>query len=214
MAQRTDGRVERGNQTRRAILGRSMQIASVEGLAGLSLGRVATELEISKSGVFALFGSMEELQLATVRAAIAVFVEHVVTPSAEMPAGPGRLWGICRDWIAYSRGRVFEGGCFFATVSAEFDARAGGPIRDLVASANRDWLGFLESTAADGIAAGSMRAGTDPAQLAFELNAFLDTANMRSLLHGDDAAYDRAAVAISDRLRAAATDPAAIPPPG
>lgn len=207
MAQRFDGRVERGNQTRRAILGRSMQIASVEGLAGLSLGRVATELAISKSGVFALFGSMEELQLATVRAATAVFVEHVVTPSAEMPAGPERLGRICRDWIAYSRGRVFEGGCFFARVSAEFDARSGGPIRDLVATKNRDWVGFLETVAGEAIEAGSMRAGTDPAQLAFELSAFLDTANIWSLLHGDDTAYDRAAVAIADRLRAAATDP-------
>jgi len=213
MAQRTDGRVERGNQTRRAILGRSMQIASVEGLAGLSLGRVATELRISKSGVFALFGSMEELQLATVRAAIAVFVEHVVTPSAEQPAGPGRLWRICWDWIGYSRGRVFEGGCFFARVSAEFDARGTGPIRDLVATANRDWVGFLEATAGEAVETGSMRGGTDPAQLAFELNAFLDSANLRSLLHGDDTAYDRAAVAIADRLRAVATDPADVPSP-
>jgi AcrR family transcriptional regulator len=210
MAQRTDGRVERGNQTRRAILGRSMQIASVEGLAGLSLGRVATELQISKSGVFALFGSMEELQLATVRAAIAVFVEHVITPSADLPAGPGRLWRICRDWTAYSRGRVFAGGCFFARVSAEFDARSGGPLRDLVVTANRDWIGFLESIAREAVETGAMRAGTDPAQLAFELNAFLDTANLWSLLRGDDAAYERAAVAIGDRLRAVATDPATV----
>jgi hypothetical protein len=150
------------------------------------------------------------LQLATVRAAIAVFVEHVITPSADMPAGPGRLWRICRDWIAYSRGRVFEGGCFFATVSAEFDARSAGPVRDLVVTANRDWNGLLVGIASEAIERGSMRAGTDPAQLAFELNAFLDTANMRSLLHGSDAAYDRAAAAIGDRLRAAATDPTTV----
>jgi AcrR family transcriptional regulator len=201
VTQRIDGRVERGNQTRRAILGRCMQIASVEGLAGLSLGRVAGELEISKSGVFALFGSMEELQLATVRAAIAVYVQHVITPSADLPPGPDRLWRICQDWIAYSRDRVFEGGCFFATVSAEFDAR-GGPIRDLVARANRDWIGFLETTVSEAVAAGSIRAGTDPAQVAFELNALLDSANLRSLLHGDDDAYEKAAVAIQKRLRA------------
>ena len=77
---KTDGRVERGNQTRRLVLGRTMDIASIEGLEGLSLGRIATELELSKSGVFALFGSKEELQLATIRAAAAVFAEQVVTP--------------------------------------------------------------------------------------------------------------------------------------
>jgi AcrR family transcriptional regulator len=197
---RTDGRVERGNQTRRAILGRSMQIASVEGLGGLSLGRVAAELNVSKSGVFALFGSMEELQLATVRAAIAVYVEHVVAPSREMPAGVGKLERICRDWLAYSKGRVFEGGCFFFAVTAEFDAR-GGPIRDLVAKANLDWIQFLETTVKEAVEAGSIVAGTDPSQLAFELIALLEYANLRSLLHRDDAAYDRAAEAISRRLR-------------
>ena len=209
MAQRVDGRVERGNQTRRAILGRSMQIASVEGLAGLSLGRVATELEVSKSGVFALFGSIEELQLATVRAARAVFAEHVILPSVDQPAGPERLWRMCRDWIVYSRDRVFAGGCFFATVSAEFSARSG-PIHDLVAAADLEWNGYLESVAAEAVESGVMRSGTDPAQLAFELIAFMETANLRSLMHGDDAAYDRAATSIRDRLLLVATDPAAL----
>jgi AcrR family transcriptional regulator len=203
---RTDGRVERGNQTRRAILGRSMQIASVEGLGGLSLGRVATELNVSKSGVFALFGSMEELQLATVRAAIAVYVEHVITPSRDLPPGVRKLARICRDWLAYSKGRVFEGGCFFFAVTAEFDAR-GGPIRDQIATANLDWIRFVETTVGEAIAAGSIVAGTDPAQLAFELIALLEYANLRSLLHGDDAAYDRAGAAIASRLRDVAVDP-------
>ncbi|WP_309054327.1 TetR/AcrR family transcriptional regulator, partial [Streptomyces sp.] len=103
---RTDGRVERGNQTRRLVLGRTMDIASVEGLEGLSLGRIATELKLSKSGVFALFGSKEELQLATVRAAAAVFAERVVKPLADVPPGARRVRELCRAWLAYSSERV------------------------------------------------------------------------------------------------------------
>lgn len=87
-ARSTDGRVERGNQTRRLVLDRTMDIASVEGLEGLSLGRIATELKLSKSGVFALFGSKEELQLATVRAAADVYATHVVRPTRELPRAP------------------------------------------------------------------------------------------------------------------------------
>src|ERR1700754_345360 len=83
---RTDGRVERGRQSRRAILGRAMDIASAEGLESLSVRRLATELDVSKSGVFAQFGSKEELQLATVRAAVDVFVTHVVKPAMRTPA--------------------------------------------------------------------------------------------------------------------------------
>jgi AcrR family transcriptional regulator len=121
---RTDGRVERGNQTRRLVLGRTMDIASVEGLEGLSLGRIATELNLSKSGVFALFGSKEELQLATVRAAVAVFADRVVTPLEDVPPGARRVRELCRNWLAYSSDRVFAGGCFFYAVSAEFEVIA------------------------------------------------------------------------------------------
>lgn len=195
----TDGRSERGNQTRRAILGRSMQIASVEGLGGLSLGRVATELSVSKSNVFALFGSMEGLQLATIRAARAVYIENVITPALTEPPGLPRLTRTLTDWLAYSRGRVFEGGCFFFAVSAEFDARTG-PLHDAIAAVNREWIGYLEGLATDGAANGTIRPGIDPGQVVFELNAYLETANSRSLLHRDDHAYDRARVAVLDRL--------------
>jgi hypothetical protein len=96
--------------------------------------------------------------------------------------------------------RVFEGGCFFFAVTAEFDAR-GGPIHDLIAKANRDWIQFLETTVEEAAEAGSVAAGTDAAQLVFEIVALLQYANVRSLLHGDDAAYDRAEAAITHRLR-------------
>lgn len=120
-----DGRVERGNQTRRAVLDRTMSIASVDGLEGLSLGKIAADLGLSKSGVFALFGSKEDLQLATVRAAVDVFRNEVVQPVHREPDGLSKVWRLCERWLGYSGRRVFPGGCFFYSVSAEFDARPG-----------------------------------------------------------------------------------------
>ncbi|MEV7277440.1 TetR/AcrR family transcriptional regulator [Streptomyces sp. NPDC093111] len=201
----TDGRVERGNQTRRLVLGRTMDIASVEGLEGLSLGRLATELKLSKSGVFALFGSKEELQLATVRAAAAVFARRVVTPLAELPPGPGRVWALCRNWLAYSAERVFAGGCFFYAVSAEFDARTG-PVHDAIARARQDWITYVEGTVEEAQQAGGLVEDVDAPQLAFEIIALMESANAQSVLLSDPSAYERAARGIVRRLRAEATD--------
>ncbi|MFF3314525.1 TetR/AcrR family transcriptional regulator [Streptomyces sp. NPDC003035] len=204
---KTDGRVERGNQTRRMVLGRTMDIASVEGLEGLSLGRIATELNLSKSGVFALFGSKEELQLATIRAAAAVFSGRVVAPLAELPPGPGRVWALCRNWLAYSSERVFAGGCFFYAVSAEFDARSG-PVHDAIAQARRDWVTYMERTLDEARLAGGLVADVDVPQLAFEIIALMEAANAQSVLHGDTTAYEFASRGITRRLRAEATDEA------
>ncbi|MEU3413182.1 TetR/AcrR family transcriptional regulator [Streptomyces sp. NPDC006658] len=206
----TDRRIERGNQTRRAILQRAVRIASVEGLEGLSLGRLAGELHLSKSGVFALFGSKEELQLATVRAAIKVFIEHVVQPARALPAGLGRLRCLCGNWLSYSARRVFPGGCFFYSVSAEYDARRG-KVHDAVASAHGNWFTLVEQMIDEAKKAGEIRAGADTAQLAFELVALLEMANAESVLHANFTSYGRAADGIVSRLRDAATDPALIP---
>lgn len=207
---RVDGRVERGNQTRRLVLDRTMDIASVEGLEGLSLGRIATDLKLSKSGVFALFGSKEELQLATIRAAVEVFGERVVQPTRELPPGAARVWALCRNWLAYSADRVFAGGCFFYAVSAEFDAR-GGPVHDAIARTRDDWVGYVERTVAKARSAGGFAEELDVPQLAFEIIALMEAANAQSVLHGDDVAYERAGWGILRRLRAEATDPGALP---
>ncbi|MFJ9031747.1 TetR/AcrR family transcriptional regulator [Streptomyces sp. NPDC102274] len=206
----TDGRVERGNQTRRLVLDRTMDIASVEGLEGLSLGRIATELKLSKSGVFALFGSKEELQLATVRAAADVYARHVVRPTRELPPGTGRVWALCRNWLTYSSTRVFAGGCFFYAVAAEFDARSG-PVHDAIATSLDDWVSYVERTIEKARLAGGFRAELDVPQLAFEIIALMEAANAKSVLHGDEVAYERAARGILNRLRAGATAPAALP---
>nr|WSW68690.1 TetR/AcrR family transcriptional regulator [Streptomyces sp. NBC_00995] len=208
----TDGRIARGNQTRRLVLKRAVEIASVEGLEGLSLGRLSTELKLSKSGVFALFGSKEELQLATVGAAAKVYVEHVVQPARDLPAGLGRLWKVCAGWLDYSRQRVFPGGCFFYSVSAEYDAREG-KVHDTLAAARTDWVAFVEQTVREAQASGEVEEGADAAQLTFELVALMEMANAESVLHDEFTCYDKAAKGILNRLRAVATDASPLPAP-
>ncbi|MBQ1121962.1 TetR family transcriptional regulator C-terminal domain-containing protein [Streptomyces smyrnaeus] len=211
---RSDGRVERGNQTRRLVLDRAVRVASCEGLDGLSLGRLAGELQLSKSGVFTLFGSKEELQLATVRAATRIYTEHVVRPAQEAPAGLHRVVRLYESWLSYSRERVFPGGCFFFSVSAEFDAREGR-VHDSIAQARADWTAFVERTLDEARQTGELAEDTDVPQLAFEIIALLEAGNAESVLHGDASVdakpYERARRGIRHRLAAAATDPAALP---
>ncbi|MFE0101984.1 TetR/AcrR family transcriptional regulator [Streptomyces sp. NPDC059009] len=203
---RVDGRVERGNQTRRLVLRRTVDIASVEGLDALSIGRIATELNLSKSGVFALFGSKEELQLATIRAASRIYDDTVVRPAMELPEGVGRVTALCAHWLDYSEGRVFPGGCFFYGVFAEYDAREGA-VHDALVRAERWWVAHMESCLAEARACGELHADTDVPQLAFELIAFMEAANAHSVLHGAGDSYARARAAIVGRLRGAATVP-------
>lgn len=207
---RVDGRVRRGEETRRAVLRRAVDVASVEGLGALSIGRLATDLGLSKSGVFAGFGSKEELQLATVRAARRIFYDAVVAPVGGTGTGVAHVLRLCDSWLAYSRSRTFPGGCFFYGVTAEFDAQPG-PVRDLLAECSREWSETLRGALADAAASGGLRPDADPGQLAFELVGFMEAANAQAVLFGEDAPYDRAARAVRRLLRAEATDPAALP---
>ncbi|MEU8635312.1 TetR/AcrR family transcriptional regulator [Amycolatopsis sp. NPDC048633] len=192
-----DGRVARGDATRRVVLRRAVDVASVDGLEGLSLGRLATELELSKSGVFALFGSKEELQLATVEAAFGIFEAHVVAPARTVEPGLPRLWAICENWLVYSEERVFPGGCFFFNAGAEFDARPGR-VHDAVAAASGSFATFIRETAADAVALGHLDA--DAEVLAFELHALGRAANADAVLNGGTRAYALARRAIRSRL--------------
>jgi AcrR family transcriptional regulator len=206
---RVDGRVVRGDQTRRLVLRKAVDIASVDGLEGLSIGRLAKELEASKSGVFAHFGSKEELQLATIRAARRIYADAVVEPALAVEPGLGRVWTLSESWLEYSRRRVFPGGCFFAKASHEYGARRG-PVHDYLAEVNREWMQLIEQTIVEAIDRGELAA--DPGQLAFELNAYYDSANMASLLRdNDDTVYERARQSIRARLEAAATTGTALP---
>ncbi|MEV6973460.1 TetR/AcrR family transcriptional regulator [Kitasatospora sp. NPDC093806] len=202
----TDGRVLRGEETRRTVLRRAVEIASVEGLDALSIGRLATDLGLSKSGVFAGFGSKEELQLATIRAARRIFSDAVLEPIRAEAPGLRRIRRLCESWLDYSRARVFPGGCFFYEVNAEYDARPG-PLRDALVANWREWHSTVLDLVAEAGAAGELRPGTDLEDLTFTLVALLESANAQALLFDDDTPYDRAVRAVLHRLRADAADP-------
>jgi AcrR family transcriptional regulator len=203
----TDGRVRRGDRTRRAVLGRAVDVASVDGLEGLSIGRLATELSISKSGLIAHFGTKEQLQLATIRAARAIFAGAVVEPAMQQSPGLGRLRVLLEAWLEYSRDRRFPGGCFFARATHEYAARPGA-VRDALAAIDDEWVELIIRIVVEAQQTGEIRSDVDAALLAFDLVAYLDSANVRSLLQGSLEAYDQARRAIDRQLRSAASSPA------
>ena len=178
--------------TRETILARAVDVASVDGLEGLTIGRLAGELGLSKSGLFGHFGSKEELQLAAVREARRVFIREIVEPAlSEEPGGP-RLRTLVERYIDYLERPAFPGGCFMAAAGAEFDGRPG-PVRDTLAEATRAWLEALEREAR---AAGA----EDPRGLAFEVHSYALGANMRFQLLGDREGFALARAALERRL--------------
>lgn len=194
------GRKAQGERTRQAILEAAVHLASAEGLEGLTIGRLASELSMSKSGLFAHFGSKEELQLATVEAARSVFIREVIGPAFETEHGLPRLWKLCDTWLDYVQGGVFRGGCFFAAAAAEFDSRPG-PVRDRIAAIMKEWLKALGRAVVEAQEAGHIGKDVDATQLAFEFNALELGANWAFQLHGDRQAFARARGAILERLR-------------
>jgi AcrR family transcriptional regulator len=195
----------RGERTRQAILKTAVDIASTEGLEGLTIGRLAAKLSLSKSGLFAHFGSKEDLQLATVDAARSIFIREVIRPTFAAERGLPCLWQLCDVWLAYVQRGVFRGGCFFAAAAAEFDGRPG-PVRDRVAEIMKEWLAILQQAIVDAQRASQLATDIEPAQLAFEINALEMGANWAFQLHGDKLAFARARVCILERLRRGSTE--------
>ncbi|NUO98362.1 MAG: TetR/AcrR family transcriptional regulator [Nonomuraea sp.] len=185
--------------TRTAILDRSIAVASVEGLEGLTIGRLAIDLGMSKSGVLGHFGSKEALQLAVLDRAEEVFLAEVWKPA--VPAAPGvvRLRVLCEAWISYLERGVFPGGCFFMAAAHEFDGREG-VVRDAIASRFDAWRGRLLKEAGRAAGAGRLPDGTEPDQLVFELLGLLMALNHAIQLHRDPGAPERARRAVSARL--------------
>jgi AcrR family transcriptional regulator len=174
-------------QTRTAILERSVDLASTEGLEGLTIGRVAGESHLSKAGVLGHFGTKEELQLETFAAGIAIFTDEVWVRARGAAPGRARLLAVCDAWLSYLERDVFPGGCLFTSASCEFDDRPGR-VRDAVVAAHVRWLGVLEHDARAAVAAGELPRGTDPGEVAFELNALAMGVNQARRLLGDPAA--------------------------
>jgi AcrR family transcriptional regulator len=199
-ADEADGRRRRGNATRESILQAAADLASVEGLEGLTIGRLATELGMSKSGLFAHFGSKEELQLATIDAARRRFVDRVVRPSRGLPRGRARLEAMLDDWLAYFRDETFPGGCFFHNIRAELDSRPDNAVREVMAEDVRQFIAFLEREIRKAQEAGDVDPSVDAQQLAFELDALGSAANQQFQILRDRAIFDRAAAGMRARL--------------
>lgn len=178
--------------TRSAILEHAVEIASSEGLEGLTIGRLAAEMKMSKSGLFAHFGSKQDLQLATVEAASMRFVAAVIAPAQSEPEGTARLRAYCERYMQTLRDGLFGGGCFWAAASAEFDDKPG-PVREAVQGAVRAWLGELRQQA-------QIAGVRDPDGLAFEIYALGLGANACARLLEDRDAISRANEAVQRRL--------------
>jgi AcrR family transcriptional regulator len=194
----------RGAKTRDEILQVAVHVASAEGLEGLTIGGLADELRMSKSGLFAHFGSKEELQLAVVAKARDIFVREVVEPAFKTERGLVRLLAMLDSWLDYVGRSVFRGGCFFMASAIEFDSRPG-KVRDLIAELSHSWLDAIEKEARYAQSLGQLDSRVDTPQLAFELHALGHAANWYYNIFQDKRAFDRARAGILDRLRQGAT---------
>ncbi|WP_433756497.1 TetR/AcrR family transcriptional regulator [Nocardia sp. CA-135398] len=182
-AQDTDQRLAKGARSRASIARHAADVASIEGLTGLSIGRLATDLGISKSGIATLFGTKEALQVAAVKVAREAFVERVIAPSLTEPRGLPRLRAIMDRWFDHITEPTFPGGCFRVATIAEFDSRPG-PVRDAIAEDHREWLDFLAKQIRHAQEAGDLTA-RDADAMAFEFDAVISAANTAQQM-GDD----------------------------
>jgi AcrR family transcriptional regulator len=190
-----DGRRLRGERTHQEILATAVDIGSREGLEALTIGGLASRAGVSKSGLFAHFGSKQELQLATIDAARAIFLREVIEPAFAASEGLPRMQATLAAWLDYFRRDVFPGGCFFQAASLEFDGRPG-PVRDRVLDVMSQWLGWLTELARRS----ELSPGQEPAQLAFELNAIGLATNWQRQLFGDVETLERAEKAFERAL--------------
>lgn len=187
----------RGARLRGSILQRAAELASIDGLHQVSIARLAAEMQMSKSGLYAYFTSKQDLQLATVGCAWTVFEEHVLEP------GDDALGALLERWISYYEREVFPGGCLFITAGTEF-ANRDGPVREALARAIERQVGALERAIAAGAAALS-----DPSQLAFELHAVLTAGNQRFRISRDASAFAHTRAAVGRLLAEPDLQPAA-----
>jgi AcrR family transcriptional regulator len=176
--------------TRESIVAAAVARGSVDGLEGITIGKLATSLRMSKAGVIGHFGNKEALQLAALEQAIRTFRAEVWDPVAGKPEGIVRLRAVARAWLSHLQGDTFPGGCFLTAASTEFDGRPG-PVRDAVDSALSLWERVLAHDVRAAKAAGDLPADTDPIQVAFEMNAIAMGVNQARQLRRDPQAAVR-----------------------
>jgi AcrR family transcriptional regulator len=194
----------KSERTKSAILRHAVHLASTEGLEGLTIGRLAELLKMSKSGLFAHFGSKLDLQLETIDAARSIFIDEVVRPALTKPEGMPRLWALCDGWLSLIERKVFEGGCFFTAASFEFDSRKG-PVRDRIADIMRQWLVTLSTSVELAQIAGQLDKKIEAEKLAFEMHAIAMGAQWSFQLLDDKSAFRKARIVILQKLQSLAT---------
>jgi AcrR family transcriptional regulator len=188
-----------GERTRAAILRAAAALATTEGLEGLSIGHLAAATGMSKSGLYAHFGSKQELQLATVGEAERIFDDEVVAPALAARPGRAQLAAACEAFLGYVQRRVFPGGCFFAATALEMGTRPG-PVKDKIAAIQSGFAELLRSFAATAVEQHELPAREDPSRLAFELHAILLAADTKFILLDDPAVLDLARQVVRHRL--------------
>ncbi len=200
----TDGRRRRGNEKRNVILSQAVNVASREGLEGLTLGRLASDLGIGKSNIVLLFGDKEALQIKTIEAAVDISISEIVAPASREKTPLKRLQALCDRWFDYVDRRVLPGGCFLNATSSEYRARPG-PIQDRIRYHRSRWEKLLGTTIREAQDAGELGRHLDVDQLVFELIAFQAAANVAALL-GDRQSFLRARRTTRERIASARTE--------
>ncbi len=188
-----------GRGTRQAILSTAVSLATVDGLEGLSIGNLARAVGMSKSGLYAHFGSKEELQLAAVDEARRIFESEVIKPALQAPPGVGQLAAVCEAFFQHLQRRTFPGGCFFAAAALEMGTRPG-PVKEQVARFQSDFTALIRQFAATAVDLGELPANEDPVQLAFELDGLILAADVAFVIHDDLTALETARTIVRRRL--------------
>lgn len=194
-----DGRLLRGQRSREAILSTAVAVASVDGLEGLTFGRLSVAAGVSKSGFFAHWPDKEHLQLDAVDWATRQWIGHIVTPALREPRGIRRVWALHEHRLRFYAEEVLPGGCFFHTAETDFDDRPG-PVRDRIRAAKREWMRLLARLIRVAIDRGEL-AAVDAEQLAFEIDALGGAVVAHSHLLERDPALRHSRAAVLQRLR-------------
>jgi AcrR family transcriptional regulator len=182
--------MSKGASTRETILDAALAVASTDGLEGISIGSLARTVGLSKSGLFAHFGSKEELQVAVLRTAVDRFVADVIAPALKQPRGEPRVRALFERWLEWEKASFLPGGCPFLAASCELDDRPG-PARDFLVQSQRDWLDAIATAVRIAVAEKHFAADVDPAQVAYELYAAALAFHQFHRLLGDPHAEDR-----------------------
>lgn len=194
--------MSKGEQTQERIVERALRLATRDGLEGLTFSRLATELGLSKSGLFAHFGSKEELQLQVLKAAAQHFQENVLRPALTAPRGEARLHALFDRWLAWAHDPEWPGGCIFVASAIELDDRPG-PLRDYLVRTQEVFLGALARAARLSVEAGEFHSDLDPEQFAFDLYAIVLGYNHARRLMRNPRAEERARTAFARLIQTA-----------